>query len=153
MRQRLILLQSRFCLMILRYCSIQAEQQGSSQGRNPYTQKSYCKCYAVVKLDAEPEGGGAARYSSVTPFFHVFGAEQAMNLGDICGAALCFCQDLRQRMCTKLLPSTGNYLYWRGATMYVAINNSQRCQKYDLSSTKICISGAGTLHVEVQNKF
>jgi long-chain acyl-CoA synthetase len=37
--------------------------------------------------------------------------------------------------------------------MYVAINSYSRIGKFDLSSIRICISGAGPLHGEVQDRF
>jgi long-chain acyl-CoA synthetase len=37
--------------------------------------------------------------------------------------------------------------------MYVAINNFPDVRRYDLSSIRICISGAGPLHAEVQQRF
>lgn len=37
--------------------------------------------------------------------------------------------------------------------MYVAINNFSAVKEYDLSSVRVCISGAGPLHVEVQRRF
>jgi long-chain acyl-CoA synthetase len=37
--------------------------------------------------------------------------------------------------------------------MYVAINNFPRVDRYDLSSIRACISGAGPLHLEVQERF
>jgi long-chain acyl-CoA synthetase len=37
--------------------------------------------------------------------------------------------------------------------MYVAINNFPTIRDFDLSSIRICISGAGPLHVEVQERF
>jgi long-chain acyl-CoA synthetase len=37
--------------------------------------------------------------------------------------------------------------------MYVAINNFPEVRRYDLSSIRICISGAGPLHAEVQDRF
>jgi len=37
--------------------------------------------------------------------------------------------------------------------MYVAINNHAHVDRYDLSSIRICISGAGPLHAEVQERF
>ncbi len=38
-------------------------------------------------------------------------------------------------------------------TIYIAIINAPDLQKYDLSSLKICISGAAPLPAEVQSKF
>jgi len=38
-------------------------------------------------------------------------------------------------------------------TMYVAVNNAPDVEKYDLSSIKVCISGAAPLPVEVQSSL
>ncbi|MEK6656500.1 MAG: long-chain fatty acid--CoA ligase, partial [Nitrospirota bacterium] len=92
-------------------------------------------------------------FLSVTPFFHVFGMTAIMNLGIYIGAALVLLPRFKTEDVLKAVAKHKATIFIGVEAMYVAINNFPKIHKYDLSSIKICISGAGTLHVEVQNKF
>lgn len=92
-------------------------------------------------------------FLSVTPFFHVFGMTAIMNLGIYIGAALVLLPRFKTEDVLKAIAKHKATIFIGVEAMYVAINNFPKIHKYDLSSIKICISGAGTLHVEVQNKF
>ncbi len=96
---------------------------------------------------------GGEIFLSVTPFFHVFGMTAIMNLGIYTGAALVLLPRFKTEDVLKAVVKHKATIFIGVEAMYVAINNFPKIQKYDLSSIKICISGAGTLHVEVQNKF
>ncbi len=92
-------------------------------------------------------------FLGVTPFFHVFGMTAIMNLGIYIGAALVLLPRFKTEDVLKAVAKHKATIFIGVEAMYVAINNFPKIHKYDLSSIKICISGAGTLHVEVQNKF
>jgi long-chain acyl-CoA synthetase len=96
---------------------------------------------------------GGEIFLSVTPFFHVFGMTAIMNLGIYIGAALVLLPRFKTEDVLKAVAKHKATIFIGVEAMYVAINNFPKIHKYDLSSIKICISGAGTLHVEVQNKF
>jgi long-chain acyl-CoA synthetase len=96
---------------------------------------------------------GGEIFLSVTPFFHVFGMTAIMNLGIYIGAALVLLPRFKTEDVLKAIAKHKATIFIGVEAMYVAINNFPKIHKYDLSSIKICISGAGTLHVEVQNKF
>jgi long-chain acyl-CoA synthetase len=53
----------------------------------------------------------------------------------------------------KTIAGTRTTIFMGVQAMYVAINNFQGVRRYDLSSIRICISGAGPLHAEVQERF
>ncbi|MFZ3091119.1 MAG: long-chain fatty acid--CoA ligase [Nitrospirota bacterium] len=96
---------------------------------------------------------GKEVFLGVTPFFHVFGMTGIMNLGIYIGAALALLPRFKTKDALHAIVKNKATIFLGVEAMYVAINNFPKIQKYDLSSIKICISGAGTLHVEVQNKF
>lgn len=96
---------------------------------------------------------GKDRILSVIPFFHAYGLTTCLNVSVAFGATLI----LLPRFVTKdVLAAIERYrptLFPGVQAMYVAINNFPNVKKYDLSSVRACISGAGPLHVDVQEKF
>ena len=96
---------------------------------------------------------GKEVFMGVIPFFHVYGMSTCMNLSILVGG----CLVLLPRFVTKdVLKTVAKYkvtLFMGVQAMYVAINNYPDLKKFDLSSIRICISGAGPLHVEVQERF
>lgn len=96
---------------------------------------------------------GAEIFLGVIPFFHVYGMTACMNLAVATGGTIV----LLPRFVTKdVLGAIVKYratLFMGVQAMYVAINNFPDVAKYDLSSIRICISGAGPLHAEVQERF
>lgn len=96
---------------------------------------------------------GKEVFMAVIPFFHVYGMSTCMNLSVLVGG----CLVLLPRFATKdVLKTVVKYkvsLFMGVQAMYVAINNYPDLEKFDLSSIRLCISGAGPLHVEVQERF
>lgn len=96
---------------------------------------------------------GEEVFLGVIPFFHVYGMTTCLNLSLLIGG----CLVLHPRFATEeVLRSIVKYratLFMGVQAMYVAINNHPAIDRYNLSSIRICISGAGPLHAEVQDRF
>jgi long-chain acyl-CoA synthetase len=87
------------------------------------------------------------------PFFHSYGMSTALNLALVGGGTLIPVPQFKVKEILKLIHKEKPTLFPGVPTMYVAINNDPDVQKYDLSSIKVCISGAAPLPVEVQKQF
>jgi long-chain acyl-CoA synthetase len=92
-------------------------------------------------------------FLSVIPFFHVYGMSACMNLAISLGAQLVLLPRFATKDVLKAIQKTRATIFMGVQAMYVAINNFPQIKEFDLSSIRVCISGAGPLHVEVQKKF
>jgi long-chain acyl-CoA synthetase len=96
---------------------------------------------------------GEERVLAVIPFFHVYGMTTAMNLGVLMGAELILLPKFHTK---EVLESINKYrptIFPGIQAMYLAIGNYPKIHKYDLTSIKAAISGAGPLMREVQDRF
>jgi long-chain acyl-CoA synthetase len=96
---------------------------------------------------------GEERVLAVIPFFHVYGMTTAMNLGVLMGAELILLPKFHTK---EVLESINKYrptIFPGIQAMYLAIGNYPKIHKYDLTSIKAAISGAGPLMHEVQERF
>jgi long-chain acyl-CoA synthetase len=88
------------------------------------------------------------------PLFHSYGMTTVMN-GSIAGAGtMVLVPDPRDIL--HIMGSISKHhatLYPAVPTMYVAINTHSQVTRFDLSSVRICISGAAPLPKEVQDSF
>lgn len=92
-------------------------------------------------------------FLAVVPFFHVYGMSACMNLSIYLGTTLVLLPRFVTKDVLHTIQKTRSTIFMGVQAMYVAINNFPNVKKYDLSSIKVCISGAGPLHVEVQRQF
>ncbi|MCG3113893.1 MAG: long-chain fatty acid--CoA ligase [Candidatus Manganitrophus sp. SB1] len=92
-------------------------------------------------------------FLAVVPFFHVYGMSACMNLSIYLGTTLVLLPRFVTKDVLHAIQKTRSTIFMGVQAMYVAINNFPDVKKYDLSSIKVCISGAGPLHVEVQRQF
>ncbi len=90
---------------------------------------------------------------SVIPFFHVYGMTIAMNLGVLIGAAQVLLPKFHTREVLRAIESYRAEIFPGIQAMYLAIGNYHDTPKFDLSSLKVAISGAGPLMHEVQEHF
>ncbi|GBF33053.1 long-chain-fatty-acid--CoA ligase [Desulfocucumis palustris] len=87
------------------------------------------------------------------PFFHVYGMTVAMNFCVYNAAAMILVPRFEINNVLKLIQKYRATLFPGAPTMYVAVNSHPEIKKYDLSSIRLCLSGAAPLPVEVRDKF
>lgn len=87
------------------------------------------------------------------PFFHSYGMSIALNLALVTKATLITVPQFKINEILELIHKERPTFFPGVPTMYVAVNNAPDVEKYDLSSIKVCISGAAPLPVEVQKQF
>ncbi|KKU36702.1 MAG: Long-chain-fatty-acid-CoA ligase [Candidatus Azambacteria bacterium GW2011_GWF2_46_32] len=92
-------------------------------------------------------------FLGVIPFFHVYGLTACMNVGVSLGATLVLLPKFKTEDVLKAIQKYKTTVFPGIQAMYLAINGNPETRKYNLKSIKYCISGAGPLHQEVQEKF
>lgn len=90
---------------------------------------------------------------SVLPFFHCYGLTACLNVSLYRASTLLLLPRFQTKDVLKCIQKYRPTLFPGIQAMYVAINNFPGVERYDLSSIRACISGAGPLHVEVQERF
>jgi long-chain acyl-CoA synthetase len=88
------------------------------------------------------------------PLFHSYGMTTVMNCSIAGASTMVLVPDPRDVL--HIMGSIGKHqatLYPAVPTMYVAINTHSQVTRFDLSSVRICISGAAPLPKEVQQSF
>lgn len=96
---------------------------------------------------------GQEVFLGVIPFFHVYGMTACMNLAIATGGSIVLLPRFVTKDVLRAIVKFRATLFMGVQAMYVAINNCPDVGRYDLSSIRICISGAGPLHAEVQERF
>jgi long-chain acyl-CoA synthetase len=96
---------------------------------------------------------GQEVFLGVIPFFHVYGMTACMNLAIATGGSIVLLPRFVTKDVLRAIVRSRATLFMGVQAMYVAINNFPDVRRYDLSSIRICISGAGPLHAEVQQRF
>jgi len=96
---------------------------------------------------------GEERYLAALPFFHVFGMTVLMNLSIATSGTLYLVPKFNIADILKLIDAHQPTVFPGAPTMYVALIHHPNRRKYDLSSIKVCISGAAPLPLEVQTQF
>lgn len=96
---------------------------------------------------------GEERLLAVIPFFHVYGMTTAMNLGVLLGAELILLPKFHTKEVLETINKHRPTIFPGIQAMYLAIGNYPKIEKYDLTSIKAAISGAGPLMHEVQERF
>ncbi|TCZ80984.1 long-chain fatty acid--CoA ligase [Paenibacillus albiflavus] len=96
---------------------------------------------------------GNERYLAALPFFHVFGMTVLMNLAILQGDSLILLPKFEAQMVMKTISKMKATVFPGAPTMYIALIHHPRIQEYDLSSIKVCVSGAAPLPREVQEVF
>jgi long-chain acyl-CoA synthetase len=96
---------------------------------------------------------GEERILAVIPFFHVYGMTTAMNLGVLMGAELIILPKFHTKEVLEIINKYRPTIFPGIQAMYLAIGNYKQIHKYDLTSVKAAISGAGPLMREVQERF
>jgi len=90
---------------------------------------------------------------AVIPFFHVYGMTTAMNLGILIGAELLLLPKFHTKEVLRFIEKYRPQIFPGIQAMYLAIGHYPKVRKYDLSSLRVALSGAGPLMHEVQEQF
>ncbi|WP_461428792.1 long-chain-fatty-acid--CoA ligase [Gymnodinialimonas sp.] len=96
---------------------------------------------------------GNERFLAVLPFFHVFAMTGIMNLAMRMGAEIILHPRFVLEDVMKTIDNKKVTFFPAVPTIYTAINNYKKRDKYDLSSIKYCVSGGAPLPAEVQQTF
>ena len=115
--------------------------------RNLVVNAVQCRTWITVRNEGEE------RILSVIPFFHVYGMTTAMNLGVLIGAELIMLPKFHTKEVLDAIQKHRPTIFPGIQAMYQAIGHYSKIQKYDLTSIKAAISGAGPLMREVQDLF
>jgi len=93
------------------------------------------------------------RILSVLPFFHAYGLTACMSVSIARGATMILLPRFVTHDVLKTIHHYRPTIFPGVQAMYIAINSFPQVKNYDLSSIRACISGAGPLHAEVQERF
>jgi long-chain acyl-CoA synthetase len=96
---------------------------------------------------------GKARFLGVIPFFHVYGMTTCMNLAVLTAGEMILLPRFSTLEVLKTIARTRPNLFPGIQAMYLAISNHPKAGRYDLRSIEACVSGAGPLQREVQERF
>ena len=125
---------------------------GTAKGAMLTHANLYANTRQALMWDPELDYGNE-RMMGVLPFFHVFAMTVVMNLTIAIGGSIV----MRPRVeldavladVTKKKPT----LFPGVPTMYTAINNHPKLDKFDLTSIKTCMSGGAPLPLEIKQRF
>ncbi len=115
--------------------------------RNLMVNAVQCRAWLTVRNEGEE------RILAVIPFFHVYGMTTAMNLGILIGAELILLPKFHTKEVLTVISRHRPTIFPGIQAMYQAIGHFPGIEKYDLTSIKAAISGAGPLMHEVQELF
>jgi long-chain acyl-CoA synthetase len=115
--------------------------------RNLVVNAVQCRTWLTVRHEGEE------RILSVIPFFHVYGMTTAMNFGILIGAELILLPKFHTKEVLEVITKRRPTIFPGIQAMYQAIGHYPKIGKYDLTSIKAAISGAGPLMREVQERF
>ncbi|WP_447979634.1 long-chain-fatty-acid--CoA ligase [Candidatus Nitrospira bockiana] len=96
---------------------------------------------------------GQEKFLAVLPFFHVYGLSACQNLAVCVAGSLSLLPRFQVGEVLKTIEKDGITVFPGVPAMYAAINNHQHLEQHNLRSIRLCISGAGPLHPEVQDRF
>lgn len=96
---------------------------------------------------------GVEKYLGALPFFHVFGLTVLLNKAMFTAGTLILIPRFQIDDVLKTIDKKKPTLFPGAPTMYIAVIHHPEVSRFDLSSIKVCISGAAPLPVEVQERF
>ncbi|MBW5448279.1 AMP-binding protein [Cohnella sp. CFH 77786] len=96
---------------------------------------------------------GMERYMAALPFFHVFGLTCLLHLGIYTAGTLILLPRFEINQVLQTIRKKRPTVFPGAPTMYVAIINHPRIGRFDISSIRMCISGAAPLPLQVQERF
>ncbi|MBI5197310.1 MAG: long-chain fatty acid--CoA ligase [Nitrospirae bacterium] len=96
---------------------------------------------------------GEEVFLGVIPFFHAYGLTACMNLAVYLASPIVLYPRFRSEDVLNGILKHRVTIFTGVEAMYQAILNAPQSLGADLSSIRFCVSGAGPLHAEVQDKF
>lgn len=87
------------------------------------------------------------------PFFHVYGMTAVMNISIMQAYKMIIVPKFQVDEILKTIQKQKPTIFPGAPTMYIALINHPKIQRYDLSSIEACVSGSAALPVEVQIQF
>ncbi len=90
---------------------------------------------------------------TLIPFFHIYGLGTCLNLTLLYCGTLLLIPHFDVKMMLNNIHRYKPTLFPGVPTMYVALINHPDLNQYDLSSLRLCLSGAAPLPLEVQKRF
>lgn len=96
---------------------------------------------------------GKEIYLAALPFFHVFGLTCLLHMGVYTAGTLVLVPRFHAGQLLGVIHRTKPTVFPGAPTMYIALINHPKAGRYDLSSIRICISGAAALPLQVQERF
>lgn len=125
---------------------------GISKGAVLQHRNLVANCYQLESWCTDNQEGKEV-ILGVLPFFHSYGLTTVLNAGILNGAKLVLIPRFELKSILKTIERQKPTLFPGVPTIYIAINNAPDLQRHNLSSIRICISGAAPLPVEVQQEF
>ncbi len=107
----------------------------------------------VLQLKVWADIGAEDVMMGVLPFFHIFGLTVALFSALLTGQKIVLVPRFEVENVLKQVQKYKVTLLPGVPTMYVAINTHPKTPKFDLSSIRVCISGAAPLPVAVRKEF
>jgi len=96
---------------------------------------------------------GEENFLGVLPFFHVYGMSACQNLAVSVAACLTLLPRFQVGEVLKTIQQERISVFPGIPAMYGAINNYSQLERFNLRSIRLCISGAGPLHPDIQHRF
>ena len=96
---------------------------------------------------------GEEKFLGVLPFFHVYGMSACQNLAVSVAACLTLLPRFQAGEVLKTIQQERITVFPGIPAMYGAINNYSQLEDFNLRSIRLCISGAGPLHPDIQHRF
>lgn len=92
-------------------------------------------------------------FIGVLPIFHVFGMTVFMNQAVMMAGLMVLIPKFDAEAILKAISKLKGTIFPGAPTMYIGLINNPRIKEYDLSSVRVCVSGASALPQEVQERF
>jgi long-chain acyl-CoA synthetase len=96
---------------------------------------------------------GRETFMGVLPFSHSYGLTACLNLAILSGSAVVLMPTFEVEALLKAIRHYHPTLFPGVPALYTAINEFPDVRNYQIASIKICVSGASSLPVEVQEAF
>jgi len=96
---------------------------------------------------------GAEVFLGVLPFFHIYGMTTCQNLATMLGGTIVLLPRFQPDEVLRAIAARRVTVFPGIPAMYMALANHPRAGDYDLLSLQLCVSGAGPLYAEVQDRF